>query len=98
MGCCGKFKRAIQRAAAPPSAAASDSAVTPDPMPWSAPPSTSAPPRAVRAEGGGYTVVRDGGASCPTCGARAVIKNVYSERLRRYFEVPWCSTCKVEVR
>lgn len=96
MGCCGKFKRALQRAAAPPLAAAAPVAA-PDPMPRSVSPSIPAPPRAVRADGGGYTVVRDGGATCPTCGARAVVKNVYSERLRRYFEVPWCSTCKAEV-
>jgi hypothetical protein len=34
------------------------------------------------------------GGTCPTCGSRTIMKRQYSERLRRYFNVAWCSTCK----
>ena len=53
----------------------------------------------------GSTTVQNGGASrtiyleksggtCSTCGSRTIVKRQYSERLRRYFNVTWCSTCK----
>jgi hypothetical protein len=37
------------------------------------------------------------GGLCPSCGSRTIIKRQYSERLRRYFNVVWCSTCKDSV-
>lgn len=60
-----------------------------------APPSGGA--RVVRGAGGGYTVDSKQGKSCPACGTRTVMKHRYSNRLRRYYEVPWCSTCKADV-
>jgi hypothetical protein len=38
--------------------------------------------------------VEKSGGTCPLCGSRTIIKRQYSERLRRYFNVSWCSTCK----
>lgn len=47
------------------------------------------------AGGGNRTIyVEKSGGACPLCGSRTIIKRQYSERLRRYFNIPWCSTCK----
>ena len=41
--------------------------------------------------------VEQSAGTCPICGSRTIVKRQYSERLRRYFNVPWCSTCKDSV-
>jgi DNA-directed RNA polymerase subunit RPC12/RpoP len=92
MGCCGKRRKAGDRSLEPArkgplvsNRVPKGAAVRELPLTRSAPASDAGP---------GYTVEKNAGGSCPTCGTRLVLKNRYSERLRRYFAVSWCSTCK----
>lgn len=103
MGCCGKKRKLLRRGAASPEPARRGPMVS-DPVSRAAPTQRSIPAPAASGAAaipdadGGYTVVPKRGTPCPTCGTRTVLKRRYSDRLRRYFEVPWCSTCKGEPR
>lgn len=96
MGCCGKHRKMLQRSRRT-SAPAPRGPMVSDPVSRSgvAPPAGGV--RVTRSAGGGYTVSSKSGKSCPTCGTRTVVKHRYSDRLRRYYEAPWCSTCKADV-
>jgi hypothetical protein len=92
MGCCGKRKKTYDAHQKFLARGSSRSATVAPSVPKSA-----VAPSSAQTSGGSGTrnvYIEQSGGACPSCGSRTVLKRQYSERLRRYFNVAWCSTCK----
>jgi DNA-directed RNA polymerase subunit RPC12/RpoP len=91
MGCCGKRKKTYDEHKKMLSRSSSRSA----PVAASVPRITATSGSLTQSGSGSRNIyIEKSGGSCPTCGSRTIVKRQYSERLRRYFNVVWCSTCK----
>jgi hypothetical protein len=100
MGCCGRKSRAVEAMPVPRGQAVREISIRPvqppPPLPRVQPtPAPPAPP-APRGHVSSTTIEPTKTIICKACGTRLVLKRVWSDRLRRYYNVSWCPGCKQE--
>lgn len=96
MGCCGRKTRSMEARPVPKGQAVREIAVRPVAPPPPMPKAPVQPPSVVRSPGSSTTIQPTKTIVCKKCGSKIVLKRIWSERLRRYYDVSWCPGCKEE--
>lgn len=91
MGCCGKKSRGLTADSISKGQAVREIVMRPKQIPMALPqPSTTAVKRS------NVTIQPTQNVFCKKCGARLVLKRIWSSRLRQNYSVSWCPGCQKE--
>lgn len=97
MGCCGRRVRGLEAGVIPKGQVVKEIPVRPR-APTPAPVRAPVPTPALTGTGEGFkaTIQPTKEILCKKCGARLVLKHIWSSRLRKYYDVTWCPACQKE--
>lgn len=97
MGCCNKRNRGLFKSLPKANLPAPSGGVLMAPSPRGKVITEVPLMRSVPSTGSGSSLTSVGTKVCKKCGSSVVIQYKFSERLRRYYKMAWCSTCQKEV-
>jgi hypothetical protein len=91
VGCCGKKSRGLTEDPIPKGQAVREIVMRPK-----QPPARLPQPSATVVKISNMTIQPTQNAFCKKCGARLVLKRIWSSRLRQNYSVSWCPGCQKE--
>jgi DNA-directed RNA polymerase subunit RPC12/RpoP len=95
MGCCGRKSRGLEAGVIPKGHVVKEVTLRPRAP---APAITRAPAPVSTGKGEGFKAIIQPTKEilCKKCGARLVLKHIWSSRLKKYYDVTWCPGCQKE--